>query len=481
MAHAAAALSPGYPASLTSPSGSRSDDPAAIHPEEGKEEGMPHRWKVVVCIAVAFVLGNMDKVNMSVAVIPMAQELGWSGLERGLVSSSFFWGYTLTQLPGGYISTKLGGARVLAAGVALWSLGTLVAPPAAQLSLLALCFTRMIVGLGEGVAPSAATSLLAKMMPPNERSRAVSYVWGGLDVGSVVGLILCGPLIKSFGWPSVFYLFAILGLAWCALWPTFKADDVKPPVNVHKQYAVMESVEEPVEVKGAMEPEKVHVPYAEFLKSMPVWAVTVAHFSFNWGYYTLLAWLPSYFELALGLEVDKSSFLTLIPYLAMVAMMPLVGPVADGMVTRGVPITRVRKICQGLAFVGPAICMIACGLLTPAVRLGTDPALAAAAVAAAPTPLIVALLSFAFAFGAWSRAGLYCNHQDLSPRYAGALLGITNTAGALPGVLGVAAAGYLLDITNSWALAIFYPTAICQLLGALFYLKFASSERQSWS
>lgn len=49
----------------------------------------------------------MDKVNMSVAVIPMAQELGWSGLERGLVSSSFFWGYTLTQLPGGYISTKV--------------------------------------------------------------------------------------------------------------------------------------------------------------------------------------------------------------------------------------------------------------------------------------------------------------------------------------------------------------------------------------
>ena len=60
--------------------------------------------------------GNMDKVNMSVAVIPMAQELGWSGLERGLVSSSFFWGYTLTQLPGGYISTKIGGAKVLAAG-----------------------------------------------------------------------------------------------------------------------------------------------------------------------------------------------------------------------------------------------------------------------------------------------------------------------------------------------------------------------------
>ena len=50
-------------------------------------------------------------------------------------------------------------------------------------------------------------------------------------------------------------------------------------------------------------PIQVHVPYGEFFKSLPVWAVTVAHFSFNWGYYTLLAWLPSYFEMALGLEV----------------------------------------------------------------------------------------------------------------------------------------------------------------------------------
>lgn len=42
------------------------------------------------------------------------------------------------------------------------------------------------------------------------------------------------------------------------------------------------------------------VPWGLFLASAPVWAVIVAHFCFNWGYYTLLAWLPSYFEMALG-------------------------------------------------------------------------------------------------------------------------------------------------------------------------------------
>lgn len=439
--------------------------------DSGIDSWMPHRWRVVAMIAVAFVLGNMDKVNMSVAVIPMARELGWSGLERGLVSSSFFWGYTLTQVPGGYISTKIGGAKVLAAGVFLWSVGTLIAPPAAELSLMALCATRMIVGMGEGVAPSAATSILAKTMPPTERTRAVSAVWGGLDVGSVVGLLLCGPLIRAFGWASVFYLFAGLGLLWCALWPLFKPEEVEEVEEAHQQYAVMASIDEPVEFDP---PEKVQVPWGAFFSSLPVWAVTVAHFSFNWGYYTLLAWLPSYFELALGLEVDKSSFLTLIPYLAMTAMMPLVGPTADGMVERGVPLTQVRKICQGIAFIGPALCMVACAMLTPG---------PGATVGASPmvTTAIVCLLSVAFALGAWSRGGLYCNHQDLSPKYAGALLGITNTAGALPGVLGVAAAGYLLDVTNSWALAVFYPTAVCQIMGAIFYILFASSERQRWS
>lgn len=76
---------------------------------------------------------------------------------------------------------------------------------------------------------------------------------------------------------------------------------------------------------------------------------------------------------------------------------------------------------------------------------------------------------------------LCCILQDLSPKYASALLGITNTAGAIPGVLGVTSAGYLLDVTGSWQWALFFPTAAFQLLGAVFYSIFASSERQHWS
>lgn len=443
--------------------------------------GLPHRWKVVTMMAVAFVLCNMDKVNMSVAVIPMAKELGWSAIDRGLVSSAFFWGYSLTQIPAGWISTKIGGTKVLLAGVLLWSLGTLIAPPAAKISLMALCFTRVLVGLGEGFAPSAATAVLAHQVPATERSRAVTTVFGGLDVGSAVGLLLSGPLIAMYGWPSVFYLFAVLGIAWCAAWPLVKPEMQDPIMKSGVKFHRSSSDVGLSKYAAAFDSNE-KMPWGKFFKSPAVWAIITAHFCFNWGYYTLLAWLPSYFELALGLRVDKSSFLTLIPYVAMTAMTPLVGPVADGLVKGGTSLTLVRKLCQGLAFVGPAICMIACALITPASAVTGTGIVAATAgtTTTAPVAVLVALLSLGFALGAWSRAGLYCNHQDLSPKYAGALLGITNTAGAFPGVLGVTAAGYLLDATGSWQMALFYPTAACQLFGALIYSIFASSERQDW-
>jgi len=474
------------------------DTMSSMDGDADDSDGTPkfsRRWKVVAMMAVAFVLCNMvgdrerggegdrrggtgsgtararqhrptlpppqDKVNMSVAVIPMARDLGWSATDRGLVSSAFFWGYALTQVPAGFVSTRLGGAKVLFAGVFLWSLGTLIAPPAAHAGLWALCASRVFVGLGEGLAPSSATNVLARIIPENERARAVTTVFGSLDVGSAVGLLVCGPLIRAFGWPSVFYLFAVLGFLWCALWPRVKGEKREAKAGgAAPAWGPTDA--------GASLP----VPWRDFLRCRPVWAIIAAHFCYNWGYYTLLAWLPSYFELSLGLNVEKSSLLTLIPYLAMTAMTPLVGPVADGLVAGGWSVTSVRKLCQGVSFAGPALCMVACAALTPLAQAGPT--------AGPVTTAIVALLSVSFALGAWARAGLYCNHQDLSPKYAGALLGLSNTAGALPGILGVTAVGVLLDKTSSWSAALFVPTAIAQCVGLLLYTAFASSERQAW-
>ena len=123
---------------------------------------------------------------MSVAIIPMAHQFGWNATVSGLVQSAFFYGYMLCQLPGGYLSTRFSGSRMLPIGVGLWSLATF-GLPAVGGSVPGLCASRSLVGLGEALAPAAVADVVAKTIPPQERSRAVSFVNSGLYVGTILG------------------------------------------------------------------------------------------------------------------------------------------------------------------------------------------------------------------------------------------------------------------------------------------------------
>ena len=89
---------------------------------------LPYRYKIVTSMALAFVVCNMDKVNISIAIIPMASDFGWKPTTAGFIQSAFFYGYLVAQLPGGWLSNKFGGQKVLPFGVALWSIATAVVP-----------------------------------------------------------------------------------------------------------------------------------------------------------------------------------------------------------------------------------------------------------------------------------------------------------------------------------------------------------------
>ncbi|KAJ6872851.1 hypothetical protein NC651_031854 [Populus alba x Populus x berolinensis] len=105
-------------------------------------------------------------VNMSIAILPMSQEFNWNSATVGLIQSSFFWGYLLTQ----------------------------------------------------GVAMPAMNNILSKWIPVSERSRSLALVYSGMYLGSVTGLAVSPMLIHKFGWASVFYSFGSLGSIWFALW-----------------------------------------------------------------------------------------------------------------------------------------------------------------------------------------------------------------------------------------------------------------------
>ncbi len=424
-------------------------------------EGEKKRWSMIFALFCAFVLCNLDKVNMSVAIVPMAQSFGWTSIEKGLVQSAFFWGYAFTQIPGGYLASKYGGKFVLFAGVMLWSFGTLIAPACAHFSFTALLVSRFLVGLGEGVAPSAATGVLAKGVPGSQRSAAVTATFGGLDVGSLSGLIVAPPIILFLGgWAAVFYLFGALGFIWGAWWALCymrdKSTDARDtPEEVAAKAAAPEKAEDPI-------------PWGAFFKNKSFWALMAAHFTWNYFSYGLLAWLPSFLSSALNVSLSKSSFLSILPYLATVGMTLIVAPTAAKLEAGGMTRTNVRKLSQTLCFTGGAVCLSAVAFVVNS----TPPE----AVTQTTVITIMTLLSIGFGLGAWVRTGLFCGHQDISPKYASIMLGTTNTLAAVASTLSTFFTGYFFSITGgNWALSLFLPIAFFQVVSTLIFMMWDST------
>ncbi|CAI0629474.1 unnamed protein product [Linum tenue] len=420
-------------------------------------KNLPPRYKLIGTTSLAFVICNMDKVNLSVAIIPMSNQFGWSSSTAGLVQSSFFWGYALSQLPGGWLAKRFGGRKVLELGVLTWSCATALVPLLAGF-MPGLVFSRILVGIGEGVSPSAATDLIARTIPLQERSRAVAFVFGGLSVGSVTGLLLAPALIQHYGWESVFYLFGLFGLAWFIGFQTM----VEQEASYTAEPAANSSSHEEEKSQGSSLEELGEsmndVPWKPIFKSPAVWAMIYAHFCGSWGHYNCLSWLPTYFSEALNLNLTEAAWVSILPPLASVFVTNLAAQLADKLISSGVETTTVRKFCQTVGFLAPALCMI-----PSAVDLGLHPW------------QVVGILTAGLALSSFSLSGLYCTHQDISPEYASILLGITSTTGAVPGIVGVALTGYLLDTTHSWTISLFAPSIFFYLTGTIVWLVFASN------
>jgi len=412
--------------------------------------GWKRRHTVVLLCFFSTLICYIDRVNISVAIIPMAEHFGWSDTQRGLVLSSFFVGYLITQVAGGSLAARFGGKAVLGFGVLWWSLFTLLTPMSAMASFPMLIAARILMGVGEGVAFPATYNLLGRWVPLKERSRAAAFNLSAISMGTLLAVSTTPFIILAFGWEAVFYLFGATGFIWFLFWWPLAAD--RPPKALDPQVSALDG-----ERSKAPAAEKKQIPWRRILGRREVWAIIVAHFSNNWGLYVLLAWLPSYFSSHLGVNLRSVWLYISLPWIANFILGNVSGWLADRLIASGKSVTFVRKAMQVVGSGAPAI-----GLLLLA---ETQNVLVA-----------VTLLTLSIGLAAFSFAGFASNHLDVSPRHAGAIFGISNTAGTIPGIIGVALTGFLVDATGSYASA-FYVTAGVYLAGLLVYLVFGTGKK----
>ena len=384
----------------------------------------------------------------------MAEQFGWSDTQRGLVLSSFFVGYMVTQVMGGWLAAKLGGKAVLGFGVLWWSLFTLLTPLSAFTSFPILIATRIAMGLGEGVAFPATYNLLGRWVPRRERSRAAAFNLSAIPLGTLFAVTATPFIAVNFGWPAIFYSFGAVGFVWFVFWWILAADRPKVPVAVVDN---ADSNAGEVAESGEAVSESKEIPWRLIFSKLPVWAIIVGHFCGNWGLYVLLSWLPSYFSSQLGVNLRSVWIYVAPPWIAMFLCSNLSGWIADRLIAAGYSVTFTRKAMQTV------------GMLCPALALG-------ALASADDAVTAVILLSISLGLGSFAFAGVGCNHLDISPRHAGVLFGISNTVATVPGIVGVAMTGVLVDQTGTYASA-FYLTGGIYLFGLVFYLLFGTGRR----
>lgn len=399
---------------------------------------------------LAMFIAYTDRVNIAVAALAMREQFHWTETVKGLVLSSFFVGYLLFMVPSGWLAARYGGKRVLALSVLWWSAFTLLTPWAAGVSVAMLVAVRVGLGVGEAAVLPAVYELFRRWVPAAERSRAVTRFLSGIPLGQIVGFGLTGWLMNRYGWPASFYVFGALGVAWTAVWLARISND--PQHDRRISAAELQQLQGPGTAGSSIAAR----PLGELLRKAPVWAIFVAHFCSNWGLYLLISWLPSYFRDALGLSFGTAGLYSAAPWLAAFVVGNLAALLADQAIARGVAVIIVRRVAVGTGLLGFATCMLL-------VREVHAPTAALALVCAATGALSLGWPGFA------------ANMLDIAPRHAAVLIGVSNTWATIPGVVGVAITGWLLDRTGGYS-ATFLLTASVAIAGALVYLIFARGQ-----
>ncbi|OQR99721.1 sialin [Thraustotheca clavata] len=407
------------------------------------------RHEIALLCTVGTLLCYADRTNIGIA-IPFIEH---DHAKQGEILSAFYYGYICTQLLGAYWSAKYGSKSVLIAGVLVWTCFDLLTIATAN-SPLWLRLVRAGMGLGEGILFPIIHTLSAAWYPAAERSRLMSIVSSGVDLGTILSMAVSPFLLDYLGWRSIFIVFGVLSSIWVSIF--LCRGSSKPErdsyISVAEKAAIL-AQRGSILTASATSP-----PWKQLLTSKHAWAIYSSHFAFNYGWYVLLGWMPQYLREKLGLSLASSGLAAACPYIAGYIGVLFWGYISDVMLR--VPkqqIITVRRRMNGIGLIGAAVALFSLQFATS-------------------IPVAIALLSGTLFFARAATLGYWVNMVDIGPSCAGHIMGISNTIATIPGILGNLITGFLLGKSSSnWDL-VFLIACLLLVTGAIIFQVFSTDK-----
>jgi MFS family permease len=363
---------------------------------------------LTLLLGALVLLNYVDRGAIGIAAPKLKDELGLSAAGFGLAVSAFSWIYAPAQFAVGGLSDRFCVYRLIAVGLAIWSLATFLTGFADSLAMLVML--RLALGIGEGVAFPAASKIIARHVSGGRRGIANAVPAAALAWGPAVGTLAGGLILRYFGWRPIFIVFGTATLFWIVPWLLAS----KPQWNAHSP-----AIDRSIGLKDVM-------------REKTVWLMGFGHFLNTYGFYFLLAWLPLWLVKSRGLSILEMTGIMTTVYLVQGIGALGWGWFSDRLVGRGADEGDLRKrlMCLYQFTYAAAI-------------LGT-------AFSSSTSGLFAWLLVAGF-FGGIGGANPYCISQMYAgPAAAGRWVGVMNGVGNLSGIVGPILTGVLIQQTGSY-------------------------------
>ena len=449
--------------------------------------------QVFLCFLCTWV-SYVERQGFSISYTAIASHQNTPESVKGVVLSAFYYGYASSQVPGGWIASKIGGWKVLQLSHVIWGLCSALTPTVVSLVfndkpfVLPLLFARVMVGLAQGAVIPSIHTVLSQWIPVDEKARAVSFTTSGLYLGSATAMAVFPSVITSLNPESIPLISATMAFSWICLTFIFAREPIGDPLGISNN-ALKSHHSTPLPLTNQMKDkddkedvlEGIHpgssvshsrttkgspntVNWSMMLSRAAVWAIVTNNFTFHYAFYVVMNWLPTFIHSALKVELSDLGSLKIAPYVLMFLVSNLGGIVGDYLVTKkSWNVGVVRKLINTIGFVVATIAL----LLIPSMKSVTSSLM---------------MTSLAVSGCAFARGGFSVNHMDIGPKYAGIIMGISNCAGTISGVIGVSLSGIILDSfggassMTGWAYVFGIP-AILNIIGAVHFCIYARGDR----
>ncbi|XP_073975331.1 sialin-like isoform X2 [Rhodnius prolixus] len=386
----------------------------------------------------------------------------WDEQTQGIILSAFYYGYIFTHIPGGLLAQKFGGKHTMGFGILSTALFTLLTPLVAEWGAIPVSVLRFCMGLGEGTTFPALSTLLSQWAPPLERTKLAALVFAGVQIGTVVANVLSGILLEYYSWPTVFYVFGVVGALWFIVWclTCYNDPSSHPYITDEERIYLATTI-------GATARNKdlVSTPWKEIFTSRPLWALTIAEIGHDFGLFMMVSDLPKYMSDVMHFKIAENGVLSALPYLVMWIVSIFLGYLADLILSKNLMhITRLRISLATLGAVGPAIGVIL------------------ASYAGCNKSAVATLFTVGMGLMGFTYASLRVNSLDLSPNYSGTIMAIVNGLGSVSGMVAPVLVGGLTPNRTlmEWRL-VFWVMAVVLVGSNFFFVFWGSGEIQSWN